>query len=147
MFKNYEHQYNEARVQSSINFHPEGENDNGVSINLRECFHKYVNSRFVFPYLDFNDFRQVKFKHNYPHLIYDLIHYLGGILELIKVDKKSDINDKYKEMITKQMNRTAIMNDVNLLTKRKQKGLCRFGQFLLVEFISHLKHVKLTFLL
>jgi hypothetical protein len=72
--------------------------------------------------LDFNEFNQVKFKHNYPHFIYDLIHYLGGILEFIKADKKSEVNDKYKEMVTKQMNRIAIMNDVNLLTKRKKKG-------------------------
>jgi hypothetical protein len=57
-----------------------------------------------------------------PHLLFDVVHYLGGIVELKTHDNDLDFKDSYANMVEKQMKRTAIMNDVTILTKRKERG-------------------------
>ncbi|CAI2359578.1 unnamed protein product [Moneuplotes crassus] len=101
-----------------------------LTVNLRDCFKKYIHMKFPLDFLSFEDFCCIKFERVYPHIIYDIINYLGGIIELSKSDQSSKIDEKYKNMVTKQMYSQEIMDDVKFIKRRKY------------DYIEIQKHIK-----
>lgn len=60
---------------------------------------------------------------------------------MIKSDKNSIINDRYKEQISKQMNQMPLVNDINFLKRRREKAWM-FDYYAIQERILELNEVK-----
>ena len=85
VFKLHESQYNEIKNKTTMNFHPkEEEEEPSISVNLKDCFNKYIELKYSLDFFELNEFSSIKFQHFYPHMIYSIIHYLGGIVEFMK---------------------------------------------------------------
>ena len=60
VFHNYEHQYNEIKNSSAGESLPTKEAP-GLTINLKECFHKFLESKYPIFVIDINEFSNLKF--------------------------------------------------------------------------------------
>ena len=60
MFQNYEHQYNEAKnLGGNESIH--SKDNSGVLVNLKECFHKFLETRYPIFVIDLQEFSNLKF--------------------------------------------------------------------------------------
>ena len=76
---------------SAMTFNKQYKNsENTEIINLRDCFHKYMDSTYPIKSIDFHIFQTLQFEKKYPHFLYDFIHCLGGNLEFDKYSKSSN---------------------------------------------------------
>ena len=91
--QNYEQEYKDAHNKVVMDTKMEFKvNQNEPVLNLRSCFLKYIDHKHGLESITFPEFCNLKFKHDYPNIMYDVIYCLGGSLDHLFRDKHPEGN-------------------------------------------------------